>query len=248
MSSRPRRALRCQHVTTGGVQCDSPALRKLRYCYYHQQGRSTAIQYYNEAPFTALEGDLPLFEDAHSIQIAIRQIASSLLQQKIDHKAAGLLLYSLQLAFMNLKQMKAEKPQPAQIVVDTEKIEKSMPPPKPVESAPQLQANVEPPKKPASSVRSRNKKSSVSEEDLQLQLEYFLELGKHLDAPGGTMPDMETFMRLKKAEKEAAKEAAAKLPPGTIQACARALRSEKRPHVGTAALGCPAGRSPAAIV
>jgi hypothetical protein len=44
---KTKQAIRCHHVTTGGVQCDSPALNKLRYCYYHQQGRSTALKYYS---------------------------------------------------------------------------------------------------------------------------------------------------------------------------------------------------------
>ena len=100
---------------------------RTQYCYYHLQGRSTAIKYYSEAPYCAVEEDLPLFEDAHSIQIAIRQIASLLMQQKIEHKAAGLLLYSIQLALLNLKQLKAEKPHPAHLIVDVEKFEETLP-------------------------------------------------------------------------------------------------------------------------
>ncbi len=96
METKP--APRCHHISTSGIQCGSPAAGNLRFCYYHQQSRSTAFKYYAEAPFVALEEDLPLFEDAHSIQIAIRQIASLLMQRKIEHKVAGLLLYSIQLA------------------------------------------------------------------------------------------------------------------------------------------------------
>ena len=125
METKP--ATRCHHVSTSGIQCDSPAVGNLRFCYYHQQGRSTAIQYYSEAPFTAIEEDLPLFEDAHSIQIAIRQIASLLMQRKIEPKVAGLLLYSIQLALLNLKQLKAEKPHPAHLVVDLENVEETLP-------------------------------------------------------------------------------------------------------------------------
>lgn len=65
---------------------------------------------------------LPPFEDAGSIQFTLRQIAQMLLEQKITEKKAGLLLYTLQIASSNLKQMNAEKPRPTQVVVDPETV------------------------------------------------------------------------------------------------------------------------------
>ena len=43
-----------------------------------------------------------------------------LMQRRIDKKTASLVLYGLQLASSNLKRMELEKPQPEQVVIDTE--------------------------------------------------------------------------------------------------------------------------------
>jgi hypothetical protein len=65
---------------------------------------------------------VPLFEDAGSIQMAVRQVAVLLLEDKIASKKAGLMLYALQIASTNLKRMAEEKPRPAQVVVDVKKV------------------------------------------------------------------------------------------------------------------------------
>jgi hypothetical protein len=46
---------------------------------------------------------LPLLEDAESIQIAIQEVVDAITQDRIDSKRAGLLLYALQTASANLK-------------------------------------------------------------------------------------------------------------------------------------------------
>jgi hypothetical protein len=48
--------------------------------------------------------------------------------KKIDQKTASLLFYALQIASSNLKRMDLEKPQPEQVLVDTEAQEKWEPP------------------------------------------------------------------------------------------------------------------------
>jgi hypothetical protein len=53
---------------------------------------------------------VPLFEDAGSIQMAVRQVAVLLLEDKIASKKAGLMLYALQIASTNLKRMAEETP------------------------------------------------------------------------------------------------------------------------------------------
>jgi hypothetical protein len=213
-------AARCQHVKAAGVQCGSPALRSIKYCYYHQQGRSQAIEYYSEAPYTAIETDLPLFEDAYSIQLSIRQVVHMLMHGIIDNKKAGLLLYSLQIASANLKQMKAETPQPAQIVVDLDKLAET-----PLETAPapnqQPVSSSAVPQNATRPKRKRNKPGEQSEEEIQAELNYLLTLGRHLDAPAGSVPEVEQARRaaeLSHRKREAEDDG---LPPGTIQACAR---------------------------
>jgi len=63
---------------------------------------------------------LPAFEDAHSLQLTLRQVTELILRHKIDDKVAGLVLYALQIASSNLKRMELEKPQPEQVVTDLE--------------------------------------------------------------------------------------------------------------------------------
>ena len=90
----------CEHIKANGLRCGSPALRQRRYCYFHfcaHDLRRRRRQHPN-APFV-----LPLLEDANSIQMAIQQVAEAVLEERIDNKRAGLLLFALQTAACNLK-------------------------------------------------------------------------------------------------------------------------------------------------
>ena len=118
-STESSSAKRCEHIHTAGTQCGSPALRDARFCYYHQENRPKEIECHREGEMPS-DGQLflPVFEDAHSIQVVIRQIMQLLLQRKIGEKTAGLLLYAIQIASANLKHMSNEKPQQEEVVVD----------------------------------------------------------------------------------------------------------------------------------
>jgi hypothetical protein len=111
-------AARCRHIKVSGTQCGSPALRKKNFCFYHQQNRPLTVECYSEQQYATGEIDLPVFEDAHSIQTVIRQVVQMVLQKRIERKTASLLLYALQIASSNLKRMELEKPQPEQVVTD----------------------------------------------------------------------------------------------------------------------------------
>jgi hypothetical protein len=126
MGSYPVEIRRCQHIKTSGAQCGSPALRNDKLCYYHSQNGTVPAQLYMDGD-RCFEGQimLPPLEDAHSIQMVLRQVVQLMLQRRIDRKDAGLLLYALQIASGNLKQMQAEKPRPTQVVVDPEKVEET---------------------------------------------------------------------------------------------------------------------------
>ena len=113
-------AARCQHIKVSGTQCGSPALRRKNFCFYHQQNRPLTVECYSEQQYATGEIDLPVFEDAHSIQTVIRQVVQMVLQRRIERKTASLLLYALQIASSNLKRMELEKPQPEQVVTDLE--------------------------------------------------------------------------------------------------------------------------------
>jgi hypothetical protein len=122
MKLYPVEIRRCQHIKTNGTQCGSPALRDGKFCYHHQECRPERVEVCGEGSQTVGQILFPVFEDATSIQMVVRQVAMMVLQKKIDHKAAGLVLYACQIASTNLKRMDEEKPRPVQVVVDTEKV------------------------------------------------------------------------------------------------------------------------------
>jgi hypothetical protein len=115
---------RCNHVRVNGVQCNSPAMARKRFCYFHQQWRQAAAPKSGSRGKRA-SGDaglgpgsdeslqlaalaLPPLEDANSIQMALMQVIRLIVTRQIDGKLAGLLLYALQTATSNLKQLTLE--------------------------------------------------------------------------------------------------------------------------------------------
>ena len=106
--SQPIEIPRCHHIKVNGIQCGSPALRTKKFCYFHHQWRrSHRIRHPRQgAPITFC--DLPPLEDANSIQLALMQVTRLLLSGRIDHKTAGLVLYALQTASSNLKNLNLE--------------------------------------------------------------------------------------------------------------------------------------------
>jgi hypothetical protein len=110
---------RCQHIKVNGTQCGSPARRNEPYCHFHRENQPERVKVSGDSGVEVL---MPVLEDAQSIQSVVRQVAMLVLGGKIDNKQAGLLLYSMQIASANLKRIAAEKPRPAQVVVDLEKV------------------------------------------------------------------------------------------------------------------------------
>jgi hypothetical protein len=221
MQSNP--AARCQHIRTSGTQCGSPALRSEKFCYYHQENRPTSVKCYMVGE-THSTGSfvLPVFEDAYSIQAVIRQVSQFVLERRIDHKTAGLLLYALQIASSNLKHMSEEKPQPAQVVVDLDRVAET-----PLETELNANAQASEAKSQSANQKPRNKKkdkNEPSEEEIQRQLDYLLMLGRHLDDPAGSVPELNRLRELAEGKAEAEDNSDDGLPPGTIQACERGSR------------------------
>ncbi|HJX84470.1 MAG TPA: hypothetical protein VJ723_09020 [Candidatus Angelobacter sp.] len=92
------RVLRCIFIKTNGVQCGSPALKNCAYCFAH--GRM-AMRHPSRL-------DIPILEDANSVQVAIMEVIRGLLDGDIDRKTGGLVLYGLQMASANLKYVSFE--------------------------------------------------------------------------------------------------------------------------------------------
>lgn len=122
MGSYPIDIRRCRHIKTSGAQCGSPALKRKEFCFYHEQNQTVPATIY-------LEGErepddhimIPPLEDAHAVQTVVRHVIQLMMARKIDRKGAGLMLYALQIASGNLKQMQAERPRPTQVVVEPDK-------------------------------------------------------------------------------------------------------------------------------
>jgi hypothetical protein len=124
MTTYPIEIRRCQHVKVNGTQCGSPALKGENVCHFHQQcTRMEEVEFYgDELPYGMGQMPFPVFEDATSIQLMLRQVTQLLLQKRIAHKTAGLVLYALQIASSNVKSMKLEMAQPTEVVVDKERM------------------------------------------------------------------------------------------------------------------------------
>lgn len=90
---------RCHHYHLTGRRCGSPALSGHRLCYYHQQTRRPKLPNYQ----------LPLLEDATSVQFGLVQIVRALEDKAYDAKTCALLLYALQTASANLRRLQSER-------------------------------------------------------------------------------------------------------------------------------------------
>jgi hypothetical protein len=108
---------RCTHIKTNGTQCGSPALRGRRFCFFHKNWQGQRIQL-NAQPAAPLSFTMPVLEDADSVQVALMQVMRLILGGQLDPKIAGLLLYALQTASLNLRQMRLEPSHLESVVID----------------------------------------------------------------------------------------------------------------------------------
>jgi hypothetical protein len=122
----PHSIPRCQHIKVNGTQCGSPALRRNRLCYFHKtwQGARIALGA-NRARRASAVFDLPLLEDANSIQLALMQVMRLILSGQIDGKTAGLLLYALQTASSNLARTNFEPTIKTRVVIDPRTVDQT---------------------------------------------------------------------------------------------------------------------------
>jgi hypothetical protein len=104
-NDKPKR-YQCRHIFTDGRRCGSACLRLEEFCYYHHTTRRPAA-----SPRARLRRrstfEIPLPEDRSAIQASIGQVLQRIASNDIDPRRAGLLLYGLQIASLNL-------PKPAQ--------------------------------------------------------------------------------------------------------------------------------------
>ena len=87
----------CHHIQPNGRFCQSPALRDDHFCYFHRAARERLKRQQRNARYQ-VPLELPVLEDAATIQLAIGDVLNALLLNRIDRKTASTLLYGLQMA------------------------------------------------------------------------------------------------------------------------------------------------------
>src|SRR3954462_5084019 len=95
----------CLYIKTNGEACGSHALRGRGYCFYHHEAAKRDRRRARFANANSIDIELPSFEDPESIQVSIAEVAYALLDRRIDQRTAATLLYSMQLAISNLKNL-----------------------------------------------------------------------------------------------------------------------------------------------
>jgi hypothetical protein len=109
----------CRHIFTDGRRCASPCLRGEEFCYYHHTTRKPIANPKQRRSHRSTF-HLPLLEDRSAIQSSIGQVLQRIASNDIDPRRAGLLLYGLQIASLNLpKQQNNQRharPEPVETV------------------------------------------------------------------------------------------------------------------------------------
>jgi hypothetical protein len=113
---------RCQHIKINGTQCGSPALRWRRQCFFHERVRREQAK--NAKDVTVQRRfELPLLEDANSVQVGLMKVIQMLGSGRVDHKTAGLMLYALQTASSNLRNVDFEASDVTDVVIVRENVQ-----------------------------------------------------------------------------------------------------------------------------
>jgi hypothetical protein len=85
-------------------------------CYFHLRARGRVLRMSRMRHFDTQAIQIPLLEDAAAVQFGVQQVMQALLEDRIDTRRGGLLLYALQIASGNLKRLHAlvdQKPEEA---------------------------------------------------------------------------------------------------------------------------------------
>ena len=96
-TEKPQR-LQCRHIFNNGNRCGAVCLRNKELCYYHDTTRRAAATPSNDQSTF----ELPLPEDRSAIQTSIGLVLQRIASNQLDPRRAGLLLYGLQIASLNL--------------------------------------------------------------------------------------------------------------------------------------------------
>jgi hypothetical protein len=114
----------CRHIKPNGLQCQAVALKNSVFCYFHRRLHNSHHVYRCTMvgrPDLERRGaifDLGTLEDRVAIQIAISKVVNALATNQIDLKHGRILLYGLQLASANARNLDTA-PAPTAVVRET---------------------------------------------------------------------------------------------------------------------------------
>jgi hypothetical protein len=131
----------CRHIRSNGSRCGCIALSGQTFCYYHDRTGKLHRSIIPPPPLDAVEAalhrkmlldpsmgiysgggplvlDFPPLEDRESIQIALSMVVAAIAQSRIDTKRAALLIYGLQVASGNARNLDLQ-PSRDSIVTET---------------------------------------------------------------------------------------------------------------------------------
>ncbi|HUI82929.1 MAG TPA: hypothetical protein VL240_01830 [Candidatus Binatia bacterium] len=106
----------CHHTKASGARCGSPALRGMRYCFYHYGARQCLpvprgmfVEPSPKLPDAPPMHDFPIpfLDDPAALQIGYMQALYGITSKRLELKQARLVLTALDGALRNLKQMEA---------------------------------------------------------------------------------------------------------------------------------------------
>src|SRR5260370_42059082 len=115
----------CQRLMDDSTRCGCPAMKGTRYCYPHLREQARGARKNAQRGRQRWFESAPL-EDVASVQRALAQVITRLLEDEIDHKQAGQILYKLQTASVNLRsagfdpRKAEEKPSPLRVAAGAE--------------------------------------------------------------------------------------------------------------------------------
>jgi hypothetical protein len=152
----------CRHIRTNGRRCNAIAVRDRAFCYYHgavnERHRilherkvplplptGVGIEYivkdpvvaehYGLSPRQSLVLDFPALEDSESVGIALSLMLQALGKNHIDPARARTMLYTLQLATLNMRSIEPPDNLSIQDVVPTPEGREIAPPDEPTPPA-----------------------------------------------------------------------------------------------------------------
>ena len=100
-TTKQHKQYQCRHIFTDGHRCASPCLRQEEFCYYHHTSRRPVADP-RQRRGRRSTFHLALPEDRSAIQASIGEVLQRIAANDIDPRRAGLLLYGLQIASLNL--------------------------------------------------------------------------------------------------------------------------------------------------